>query len=203
MSLLGFQRALADLAASPARCARAILNPEPFLEAHDLTHRERIRLTAMMRDRLMATNCVLYRANRVTPIFVFFPLTCRLLASDLRRELDSFWLQTSCIDLQYRSETARFVEFLKVRLGSGELQNEFLPEILDYEAAATELQFAPPESASLTRMVRFTHDPHRLLEAMSGHHDIPADLVRGSYQVMLDARNKTLEVRIACVAERV
>ena len=39
----------------PERCARAMSSPAPFLEPHDLTDRERMRLTAMIRDRLMAT----------------------------------------------------------------------------------------------------------------------------------------------------
>ena len=89
MSLLTFQRALADFAASPDLCRAAIADPVPVLRSYELSSRERLRLASMVRDRLMATNCVLYRVNRVTPIYVFFPMTCQVLGRELRRELES------------------------------------------------------------------------------------------------------------------
>jgi hypothetical protein len=195
MSLLGFQRALADLAASPDRCTDAILNPAPILAAYDLTGREQMRLAAMVRDRLMATNCVLYRANRITPIYVFMPMTCHLLGTALRRELDAFWSLYTGVDLQYLSETVRFARFLRGRLQSGALFNPYLAEIVDYESSAAELKFAHG-GAFVSRLVRFTHDPVRLLEALSQRKPVPADLECGEYRVMLDGVHDSLHVRM-------
>ena len=56
MSLLTFQRALADFAASPDLCRAAIADPVPVLRSYELSSRERLRLASMVRDRLMATN---------------------------------------------------------------------------------------------------------------------------------------------------
>jgi len=200
MSLLGFQRALADLSASPDLCSQAIADPNPVLAPYDLTERERARLAAMVRHRLMATNCVLYRANRITPVYVFFPMTCRLLGRELRSELDAFWRAAAGVDLQYYTETARFARFLRERIASGELRNEYLAEIVDYEAAATELRFAGRNSDDLRRRVRFTHDPAPLLDALSSRAPIPPGLARGEYEVLLDAANDTMEVSVCTAA---
>jgi len=195
MSLLGFQRALADLAASPELCSRAISHPAPAFLPYDLTSREESRLAAMVRDRLMGTNCVLYRVNRVTPIYVFFPMTCQVLGGDLRRELDAFWSVHRATDLQYLPETSRFVRFLKNRLHAGALRNEFVEEIVDYEAAATELRFAK-RTDSLVRHIRFSHDPAQLLDLLSKSNDFPPSLPRGEYWVTLVAKGEELEVRV-------
>jgi hypothetical protein len=200
MSLLGFQRALADLAASPDRCAAAIADPVPVLRVYDLTVREHRRLAAMVRDRLMATNCVLYRANRVTPIYVFLPMTCQILGDTLRRELDHFWSRHAGVDLQYLSETIRFACFLRERLESEELSNPYLAEVVDYESAITELRFAPRDTPE-SRLVRFTHDPVRLLDALARRMPVPDDLECGEYRVMLDGGSESLDVRIRRVVQ--
>jgi hypothetical protein len=148
MSLLGFQRALADLAASPDRCARAIHYGAPAFGEYDLTPRERARLVAMARDRLMATNCVLYRANRITPIYMFLPRTCKVLGPVLRRELDAFWSQSTAADQQYLTETTRFAEFLKSRIASGALPAHLEGIVASEAAALVELLAAPTASTA-------------------------------------------------------
>jgi len=197
MSLLTFQRALADFAASPDLCRAAIADPVPVLRSYELSSRERLRLASMVRDRLMATNCVLYRVNRVTPIYVFFPMTCQVLGRELRRELETFWSTHRGTDLQYFPETERFVRFLKQRVCTGALQNEFVEEIVEYEAAAMELRFASSESDSLIREVRFVHDPACLLNLLAESAMLPVDLPRGEYRVIIDARDGEMTVRLA------
>lgn len=189
MSLLGFQRALADLAASPGLCAEAIANPAPVFQRYDLTPLEQRRLKAMVRDPLMATNCTLYRVNRVTPIYMYFPMTCQILGPGLRRQLDAFWSTHRAEDLQYVPETARFARFLKRQVQSGELRNDFIEEIVDYEAAMMELRFAPDSDR---RRVRFSHDPARLLESLSKSDQVPANLEAGEYWVEISASDGEL-----------
>jgi hypothetical protein len=171
-------------------------DPAGVLEPYDLTEREKTRLAAMARDRLMATNCTLYRANRLTPIYIYFPMTCRLLGPHLRRELDLFWQAHRRADLQYVGESARFCRFLKDRLKAGALESEYLAEIVDYETASIELRFADREADSMTRIVRFFHDPQPLLEALSQPGNFPGNLPRGNYWMVLDAKQDPLEARI-------
>ncbi len=197
MSLLGFQRALADLAASPGFCTKTIQSPEATLHPYELTDQERARLAAMVRDPLMATNCALYRANRMTPIFMFFPMTCRLLGQTLRLELDAFWSAQRAVDLQYLQETDRFARFVRERTRLGLLNNHYLEEIVDYETAAMELRFANRAVEPLMRFVHFSHDPSRLLGLLEESGPIPEDLPQGDYCVLLEARGGILEVRLA------
>ena len=197
MSLLGFQRALADLVASPGFCMEAIQSPETTLNPYELSDQERARLTAMVRDPLMATNCALYRANRMTPIFMFFPRTCRLLGQTLRQELDAFWSAERAVDLQYVGETERFARFVKKRARLGLLRSHYLEEIVDYETAAMELRFANRDIEPLIRFVHFSHDPSRLLDLLEKPEPIPEDLLHGDYCVLLEARGGVLEVSLA------
>jgi hypothetical protein len=196
MSLLGFQRALAGLVASPEFCTRAIESPETALTSYELTDQERVRLVTMVRDPLMATNCVLYRANRMTPIFMFFPMTCRLLGPDLRRELDAFWSAECAIDLQYLRETERFERFVKKRARLGLLSSQYVEEIVEYEAAAMALRFANRLAGPMTRLVRFSHHPERLLGSLRRAETIPENLLRGDYCVLIEARDDFLEARL-------
>lgn len=195
MSLLEFQRALADLTASPTLCAEAVRSPETVLNSYQLTEQEHARLATMVCDRLMPTNCALYRANRITPLFMFFPMTCRLLGQDLRRELDAFWCADRAIDLQYRQETARFTRFLKKRKALGFLSSPYLQEIVDYETAMMELRFATGTQEPQSRLVYFSHQPFRLLSSLEKSEPIPEDLEDGQYRVWLEARADIIEVR--------
>jgi len=194
MSLLAFQRALADFAASPNLCREAIADPVPVLDRYDLSPRERFRLASMVRDPLMETNCVLYRVNRVTPIYVFFPLTCHVLGPDLRGELDVFWSTCAAVDLQYLPETERFAGFLRNRARRGELKNSFVEETVEYESTITALRFAARDSDPLLRIVKFLHDPAVLLEVAARGGIIPEDIPQGEYWVLLDASGPDLTV---------
>jgi hypothetical protein len=152
----------------------------------------------MAHDGLMATNCALSLANRVTTIYTYLPLTCRVLGPDLDHEIDAFWNLYDGLEAHCLSETVLFARFLRGRLQDGSLSNPYLREIVDYEAAAAELRFAHGDN-SASRLVRFTHDPLRLLDALSNRAPIPNDLECGEYRVMLDGSYDSLHVRVGRV----
>ena len=82
VSLAEFQRAFADLIASPQACVEARRRPaEAFaaILAHGARDLERLR--AIVMDDGMAANCTLYRVNRLVPVYGVMPLTCRLLGT--------------------------------------------------------------------------------------------------------------------------
>lgn len=140
MSLLGFERALADFAATPDLCRAVISGSRDVFRHYHLTSQERSRLEQMVSDPLFAANCVLYRVNRITPLYLFFPLTCQALGEHLRQEVDAFWSSYPCADLQYLNETRRFVRFLRNRVKGGFVTNE-AGRSLEHESALMELRF--------------------------------------------------------------
>lgn len=115
MSLEAFQRAFADLTASPARCVEARADPAA-LNGFDLDDRERRRLLAMVRHPGMSHHCTLYRANRLTPVARSLPRTCVALGARLTSEMEAFWAAAPDSELQYRREAERFGAFLRSRL---------------------------------------------------------------------------------------
>ena len=113
--LAHFQQALADLVASPDRCIalRAASDPAPLLAEYDLTTREIGRLAAMARHQGMATNCTIYRSNRLTPLVINLPETCRALGAELRPSVDRFWAECPTeYFVHFLIESARFADFL-------------------------------------------------------------------------------------------
>jgi hypothetical protein len=88
MSVASFQQALCDLIASPRLCLALRAAPEEVLENYELSARERARLCEAVWQRGMSTNCSLYRANRVTPLYMLLTYTCRSLGDQLRSLLE-------------------------------------------------------------------------------------------------------------------
>jgi hypothetical protein len=113
MSLPEFQRAMADLVASPPRSRRVAQLGDVGLDDYALTDRERRRLLAMVTHRGMAVNCTLYRANRLTPLVRTLPATCELLSAEMGRLIDEFFDAVVDCDLQWKGEGVRFAEFLR------------------------------------------------------------------------------------------
>src|SRR5262249_25359976 len=105
-------------------------------------------------------------AQRAMPIYVFLPMTCQLLAADLHHELEVFWSLYGELVLEDLPEIVCFARFLRGRLQEGALSNPYLGEVVDYEAAAAEVRFTRG-CAGASRVVRFTYDPVRLLDALS------------------------------------
>ncbi len=201
MSLRGFQQALCDLIASPELCLSLRRGEEGALGGFDLTDRERRRLEAVVRQRGMSVNCTLYRANRITPLYLLMPRSCLLLGDDLSDVVSEFWL-AEATDMQFGPEVERFARFLRDRVDSGSLDNSYLPEMLDFELALNSLRFAPRrrllaelarrevtgswEANPLQRVVRFEHDPDLLLETLAERRDLPAEMNSGEFYLLLD-----------------
>ena len=91
MSIAEFQRAFADLIASPERCVALREGNADVLADYDMTRREKRRLEAMVQHEAMSVNCSLYRVNRLIPVYSVLPHSCRLLGDRLMVELDAFW----------------------------------------------------------------------------------------------------------------
>src|SRR6266511_1312265 len=89
--LADFQQALADLTASPDLCIRVRNDPSVLRGRYELTDREHNRLVGIVGHRGMECACIIYRANRLAPLALNIPLTCKALGKDLRSLLSEFW----------------------------------------------------------------------------------------------------------------
>lgn len=185
MSLLAFQQALCELIASPKLCLAARSNASEVLGRYELSQRERDRLSDIVWQRGMATNCTLYRSNRVTPIYTLLHYTCVMLGDRLGDTLDAYWADVELRDLEFKREIDRFAHFLKRMIAEGAIVDAFVEEVLDLEVALNELRFAPrrqilrrlgcaPDGSDgrlrmhpLTRILRFGHEPREILDAMA------------------------------------
>ena len=115
MSMAGFQRAYADLAASPKLCLKVREDPAAALAGFDLDAREQDRLARAVWQRGMDANCTLYRATRIAALNAVIPLTLGLLRPVLRPMLEEFWEAYPVHDVRFARETARFVAWLETR----------------------------------------------------------------------------------------
>jgi hypothetical protein len=110
--LIEFQRALADLTASPVLCREVRAGPEVLRDRYDLTDKEWRRLVAIVESHGMSANCMLYRANRLAPIALNLPATCRALGDDLNRLISEYWESEPITDVHFLVEADRFCHFL-------------------------------------------------------------------------------------------
>lgn len=134
--LADFQQALADLVASPQLCRQTAQRPELLRERYDLDDREVHRLHLMVRDTGMAANCILYRANRLTPIVLNLPQLCDALGSDLRAVLSAYWEATPTTHAHFLVEADRFRAYVDAKLHDGRLPDALVPAVR--EVLATE-----------------------------------------------------------------
>jgi len=207
VSLVDYQRALADLIASPELCLAVRADPAGTLAPYELTARERSRLEAVVSQRGMSTSCTLYRVNRITPIFSYLPLSCFLLGDQLIVEAERFWSEGKPGDLQFGPETERFASFLKRRLDTAAIADLYLGEVLDFELAANRLQARARQGAAvrengretkadepLTALAEFDHDPLPLLGALADRQRPEPEPARGQFFVELDASGEKLQL---------
>ena len=138
MSLAAFQRAYADLAASPKLCLAVRADPDAALAPYDLDAREQSRLARAVWQRGMDANCTLYRATRITALNAVAPLTLGLIRPILREILDAYWEDHPVHDVRFAHETARFVAWL-------EAHPEVLPEAADEIIALARRELAVEE----------------------------------------------------------
>jgi len=209
MSLLGFQRALADMIASPALAIAVGAGDLGALEPYELAPRERMRLEAIATQPGMEVSCTLYRANRLTPIVMLLPYTCFILGDRIKSIAERFWIE-SPTDMQFRNEIDCFAGFLRQLVVAGELDEPLLEEVLEFELATNELRFLPRRELSLgpgrgdgtsirlhplVRLVWFSHDPEALLGRLAAAEPPPYALEAGEFPLVLIAGEDELEVR--------
>lgn len=115
MSMAAFQRAYADLAASPKLCLAVRADPATALAPYDLDAREHRRLARAVWQRGMDANCTLYRTTRITALNSVVPLTLGVLGPVLRAVLDAYWEEHPVHEVRFAHEAARFIAWLETR----------------------------------------------------------------------------------------
>jgi hypothetical protein len=214
VSLHAFQLALADLAASPALCARVADGSEAELAAYDLTAVERRRVAAVAGQPGMKVNCTLYRYNRVSTLTAVMPGAIHLLGPHARALADEFWAAARA-DVNMRREAERFAVFVRSEVARGRLESPYLLEVLEYEllrydvatrprarlsaqvaADAERWPDAPLALHPLLGIARFAHDPLVLLPLIDARSPLPyADVPEGDFHLLLDCRAGIYEQR--------
>lgn len=117
--LVEFQQALADLTASPELCTRVRRDPTVLHQHYELTEREWRRLVGIVRHPGMACACIVYRANRLAPLAMNIPQTCRALGKELRSVVSEYWATFPEGNIHFFIETDRFCRFLEAKLAEG------------------------------------------------------------------------------------
>ena len=133
--LAEFQQALADLTGSPEFCIRVRRDPSVLSQRYLLTEREAHRLIGIVRHPGMECACIVYRANRLAPLALNVPQTCKALGKNLRAVVSEFWAAFPETNVHFYVETERFCRFLKAKLGEGHTFSTDVAPILEQESA--------------------------------------------------------------------
>jgi hypothetical protein len=110
--LADFQQAMADLTASPALCNAVRRDAGALAARYDLTPRETARLAAMVAHQGMECACIVYRANRLAPLALNLPRTCRALGPALRDIATDYWAAYPEGNVHFYIEAERFCRYL-------------------------------------------------------------------------------------------
>lgn len=110
--LIEFQQAFADLVATPSLCIEARKDPAILKQRYQLSDREWRRLVAIVNDRGMECNCMLYRANRLAPIALNLDDLCVALGNDLAPLLHEYWDTHRGLNAHFLLESSEFCQFL-------------------------------------------------------------------------------------------
>jgi len=146
MSMAAFQRAYADLAASPKLCLAVRADPVGALATYDLDARERGRLESAVWQRGMDANCTLYRVTRITALNAVVPLTLDLVRPVLRAMLDAYWEAHPIHDVRFAREAGRFVAWLETRPPTLPEPAGDIIAVAQRELAAEEVRLAATEN---------------------------------------------------------
>jgi hypothetical protein len=148
--LVEFQKALADLTASPELCRKARRKPEILRERYTLTDKEWRRLAGIVASKGMEANCMLYRANRLIPVALNLPETCDAIRDDLNRLISAYWESEPTTDVHFLVEADRFCRFLKSQKGLSRKARAMLRREHDVVAAKLALtrKMARPASGN-------------------------------------------------------
>ena len=210
MSLRGFQRAMAEMAASPALCRRVLdEGADAALAGYDLAPMELQRLASAADQRGMRMNCMLYRNGRLSPLVSQLPGTFHVLGYRLRGVAEAFWAENPQVPRGVPGEMRRFASFLRRRMAEGALDDALLGEVLDWEMETYELALLPPERTRasvadaaararpdaplrphpLVGLARFSREPFTVMRGLAQKRPLPYDdAAPGEYHVLVDFR---------------
>lgn len=210
MSLAAFQRAMAELAASPALGAAVLADPAAALAAYPLTERELRRLASAAAQPGMRVNRMLYRSNRLAPLRAPLRHTCFVLGPWLRELMDGFWTENPVLERNAPTEVRRFHAYLRRWMDARqEPPSPVYGEVLAWEMACYELALLPTgrllrevEAAAgragaggrlrahpLVGVVRFGVEPACLMAALTERRRPPyPDAPTGDFRLLLDYR---------------
>jgi hypothetical protein len=207
MALEVYQEIFCRMVASLAFRERVLQRPDEVLNGLDLTERERRRLLTIAADPGMRVNTAIHRANRLSPLDQTLPFTCLLLGKRLPALLERYWSENPSENLQNPVECERFAAFLTGELQAGRFADPYLDEVLEFERTCTELRYfteaelcqvvsSGDHLPALLRIVRFRHDPVRLLESLANRDMPPADLTAGEFHLLIDCRSGEPDFRL-------
>jgi hypothetical protein len=115
--LVEFQKALADLTASPRLCREMRREPGRLRDRYQLTDREWRQLAGVVASKGMEANCMLYRANRLAPVALNLPETCDAIRDQLDGLVSAYWESEPTTDVHFLVEADRFCRFLQAQPG--------------------------------------------------------------------------------------
>jgi hypothetical protein len=104
-------------------------------ENYQLTDREWSRLVAIVTHKGMECACIVYRANRLAPLAMNIPRTCKALGPDLRAIVSEFWAAFPESNVHFFIETDRFCRFLRAQIATGRPLAPEIVEVLGLESA--------------------------------------------------------------------
>jgi hypothetical protein len=104
-------------------------------QGYELTEREWHRLAGIVMHPGMECACIVYRANRLAPLAMNIPLTCRALGADLRAVVSEFWMAFPESNVHFFIETERFCRFLEAKLDEGRTFAPGVAAVLAQESA--------------------------------------------------------------------
>jgi len=208
MSLLAFQRVMADLAASPELVRRVRADAEAALAGYELTPLELRRAASAAAQQGMVVNCTLHRTNRISSILTLLPATVFLVGDGLRAVADRFWARYPVPDFTTRREIRRFAGWLREQVEEGAIDTPFLAEVVGWELAQYELRMVarkrtlakvaedaerfpdgPLAPHPLMRVAAFRHDPEVLVRLAARRDPLPwGEIAEGEWHLLLDAR---------------
>jgi hypothetical protein len=134
--LAEFQQALVDLTASPTLSSSVRLDPSVLDTRYKLTARERDRILGIVLHSGMACACMVYRSNRLAPLAMNVPRTCRALGPRLRGIVEEFWAAFPEANVHFFVEADRFCRFLQARIAEGRRFSTDVVEAVDMEGSA-------------------------------------------------------------------
>jgi hypothetical protein len=137
--LVEFQQAFADLVASPELCRHVRANPDLLRRQYNLSLCEYERLVKMVNHRAMACNCMLYRANRLAPIAMNLPNSCRMLGARLGPLLTEYSALHPHTNVHFYLECDRFCQFILRKNSEGYYLEPSTKSMLDEEHSRIKL----------------------------------------------------------------